>query len=492
MKVLSIDLGASSGRCMVVDYLNGDLTYEEIHRFKNDIIKIDGFLRWDINKIIFNIKEGIEKSFKKYPEIESIGVDTWGVDYCLLNRDGELIEYPISYRDDHTLNIFEEVSKILSFKTIYSINGLQYLHFNTIYQLFYMYQYRNLIATKAHCFLMIPDYIAYVLTGETRLEITNASTTGLINHKTKLLDNFLISELGIKKSIFPKIIYPGEKYGYLKKEFLPNLNKNVPVTAVCSHDTASAILGTSLSKSSIYISSGTWSLLGVELENSLVNDETLNSGFTNELGYKSSVDFLKNISGMFIVNQVLKDWELYDEKINVESIPRMINDCAEYIGYIDVDDELFLTPNNMTLKIKKYLDKTNQFHPVFKGQMLNLIYISMAAKYKFYIDKLSKLIGKNINEIVICGGGNKADILNQYIANFTNLKVVQGPNEATVLGNAVSQLISLNEIENEIVARQIINKRYKGKLYMPQDVDIFKHKYNEYLKITKLVEEINE
>lgn len=493
MKVLAIDLGASSGRCMVVNYDQGKIDYKEINRFKNILVKEDGFLRWDISYLITNIIDGIKMAFRQYHDIESIGIDTWGVDYCLLDCDGNLIENPISYRDTRTQNIIDETSKILSFRSIYQTTGIQYLHFNSIFQLYHDFNHRKSIATKIDKILMIPDYIAYVLTNELRLEITNVSTMGLLNHKTKEIDDFLLKEFNIKKSIFPKIIRPGDKYGYLKEDISCfNDNNKIPVYAVCSHDTASAVLGMPITNNSIFISSGTWSLLGVELDSPFVSDDTLKYGFTNELGYRYTVDFLKNITGMFIINQLLDEWKALGEDVNVQSIERIIDDSPNYVGFVDVDDTLLSTPNNMVLKIKKYLKKTSQFLPVFKGQWLDLIYISMAAKYKFFIDRLLKIINRPINEIMICGGGSQANILNQYIANFTNLKVVQGPIEATILGNALVQFIATGSILNMEEGRKIIDSNFKQKVYIPKDVEIFKQKYELYKSITGLGDSDNE
>lgn len=486
MKVLSIDLGASSGRCMVVHHEQQKIRYEEVNRFKNIIIQNDHYLRWDIDHLIKNILQGIMSAFEKYPDIASIGIDTWGVDYCLINHDGDLIENPICYRDSRTEKIINEALNIMPFKDMYMRTGIQFLPFNSVFQLYHDFTKRRLLMEKVDKILMIPDYIAYVLTGQKRLEATNASTMGVLNVKNFEIDDFLLSELKINRNIFPKIIQPGEVYGEIKTSLIPSSVDPVPVIATCSHDTSSATLGTPIDQNSIFISSGTWSLLGVELNKPFINQDTLKASFTNELGYQNKINFLKNITGMFIINQMLSEWELYDQKVEVASIARIIDDAPTYQGFIDVDDEKFAQPGNMLLKIKKYLKNTDQYCPVFQGQWIDLVYMSMAAKYKYYIDKLNKLSDHPFQEIVICGGGNQADILNQYIANFTNLKVVQGPIEATVLGNALAQLVSLNDIKDEMQGRKIILKNTNGKTYYPQDVETFANRYQEFLKKTKL------
>lgn len=486
MKVLSIDLGASSGRTMVVHYENGLLYIEELNRFEHTIQDINGDLKWDIDFISTKVIEGIRLGLEKYDDISSIGIDTWGVDYCYVNNKGELVYSPFSYRDTRTNKSSEEVLKIYDYKSLYNEFGMQFLSFNSIFQLYDDYHHKNMPVINDYTLLMIPDYLAFLLTGEKRHEVTNASTMSLFSLPKFTLAYNHLQNLGIPYSIFPKLIKPGEVYGYLKGEFIPHGKKiNIPVIAVCSHDTSSAVLGTNVTKGDVFISSGTWSLVGIESEKPIINEKMCQYNLTNELGYNSRFNILKNCMGMFLVNQIRNDWKEKNEDVRTSEISDLVNNAVPINSYFDPDAEIFQTPFNMTYKMVKYLKDTSQTVPVFKGQWLYMIYMSMACKYRQVIEQLEDVSNTELNSIVICGGGNQAEALNQFTANITKKIVKQGPKEATVIGNALAQLISLGSIEDDVEGREVVANSFGGNTYVPDDNPIWEEIYHEYLKIVK-------
>ncbi len=465
MKTIAVDLGATSGRVMCIDHSNGRFFLEEDARFLNKTYtNSDGYLCWDFSYLLNNVIEGIKTALKKNPDAESIGIDTWGVDYGFLDKDGKLIHDPYCYRDNHSFETQKSVLNKISFEKIYSICGIQNLHFNTIYQLAGDPTNFNNVET----FLMIPDLIAYFLTGEKRLEETNASTTSLYSKKDGKMSKELLDAINIPERIFPKLIKAGDTYGYLKKEFLPEgVNKNIKVIASPTHDTASAVLGSNGEGEFAYISSGTWSLIGTELKEPLTNDKARKYNFTNEIGYGDTVRFLKNTMGMFLINEIRNDYERKGNKIPVNDIVPLVTEAKDIPALIDVNDPIFEEPGDMLNKLDTYLSKTNQAKPSTPGETMKLIYKSMAVAYKKIIANLEEITEKKINSILVVGGGNQAEILNQYLANECKIDVIIGASEATILGNALSQFIALGEISNVIEGRKDIGNSISSKIYHP-------------------------
>lgn len=479
MKVISIDLGATSGRVMTVTLKDGKIFYEEYFRFRNIIIEKDNKLYWDFNLLMENIKIGLKKVFDVNDDIESISIDSWAVDYALIDSEGNLLNLPMCYRDNSSYKYRDELCKILSFEKIYSITGIQDLHFNTIYQL---YGDKNK-KEKGITFLMIPDLIAYFLTEVKRLEITNCSTTSLYNRKEGKLDAFLLNKINVDKNIFPEFIYPTEEYGKLKREYLPEHYKDVKVIAVCSHDTASSILGMPLDSSSIYLSSGTWSLLGTEEEKPIINEDSLKYNFTNEIGFDNTIRFLKNTMGMFLINEVKNDYENHGNILSFDDIKNLVLQEEDCSLYIDVDDPLFETPFNMLSKVNEYLNKSKQNTTYSMGMLFKAIYQSMALSYREKIEELSYLTHRNYDSLIISGGGNQADLLNTYTSSCLGIKVVTGPCESTILGNALAQFISLGYIKDKKEGREIIKNSIDQKYYY-QDFNIdWNLKYKQYKEI---------
>ena len=480
MKVIAIDIGATSGRVMTVKEEGGKISYEENNRFLNRIYEENDTLYWDFELLFNNIKEGIKLALEKNPDIRSIGIDTWAVDYGVIDKEGKLISNPICYRDTHTFKKQKEVLSIIPFEELYKKVGIQNLHFNTIYQL-----YKDERLKSADKILMIPDLIAYYLTGSMRLEETNASTTSLYDFKNKKIDEEILSKLNIPSSIFPSIIYPNESYGDLKDEYYPeNYHGNkIEVLAVCTHDTASAVLGTDGFDKFAYLSSGTWSLLGTELKEPRYNKECMEANFTNEIGYNSTVRYLKNTMGMFLINELRDDFKKNGKEIPVSKIKEYVDSSSDIDSYLDTNAPCFETPGDMKNKIDKYLEMTGQTKPVDEKQYLRLVYQSMALSYRYLVDKLEELTGDKIDSLIIVGGGNQAVVLNQFTANALSRKVVTGPIEATVVGNATAQFLHHSIFKDVNEARKAIYNSTKSDVYFPMNDTLWEKKYKKFIQV---------
>lgn len=466
MKVIAVDLGATSGRVMTVSHDAHIFSYEEEHRFLNKTYTDkDGYLRWDFSYLFENVIEGIKKALLKHPDIESIGIDTWGVDYGLI-KNGKLINDPICYRDSHSFESQKELLNRVLFKDIYSIAGIQNVHFNTIYQLLADRTNFNDVDT----FLMIPDLIAYFLTGVARLEETNASTTSLYDKREERISPILLKMINVPSRVFPSIIKAGAPYGSLKKEFLlEGIDKDIKVLATPTHDTASAVLGANGEGRFAYISSGTWSLIGTELDEPITNELARKYNFTNEIGYNNSVRFLKNTMGMFLINEIRNDYKLKGIPIEVSDIVPMVNSSKD-MGYVlDVDDPIFEKPGDMLAKLDKYLTEHHLEKPLTPGETMKLIYRSMAFTYSRIINQLEEITSSKINSILVVGGGNQAKILNQYTADVCGIDVITGSSEATVMGNSLSQFIALKEIKDVQEGRRDIASSISTNVYHPMN-----------------------
>lgn len=386
----------------------------------------------------------------------------------------------ISYRDERTQRSFKQATNIIPFQDLYQITGIQLQEFNTVFQLYDDIHNLNRIKSKNYRFMMISDYIAYVLTGERHVELTNLSTTGLFDDNSKCLARDVMSKFDIPQDIFPQISKPGDFVGYLKKGIA---SKQIPVIDVCTHDTASAIIGMPMLGDSAFISSGSMSLVGAELPKPINSLEALQNNFTNEMGYKNTINFLKNTSGMFVIDEIINGWSSENKTMDISNDEFYINQAPNYEGFADLDDPIFFQPRNMLAKLHQYLRETNQSIPIFYGQVFDCIYQSLALKYAKIIEQLIEVINKPISSIVISGGGSKAKVLNQYVANATNMPVYVGPTEAASLGNAIIQFIAKGEIKDVKQAREIIVNTTKYVRYDPKDLESWQRKKRLYQNV---------
>lgn len=463
---VAVDIGASSGRLILGRLVNSKIELEEVHRFKNGFNKKDNFDVWNSEFLLEEILKGLVEVKKMGIEECTLGIDTWAVDYALLNEKNEKIHEIISYRDNRTDGAIEKITEKISLEDIYKKTGIQFQQFNTLFQLS---TESSLDLDNTETILLVPDYLNYRLTGNKILERTNASTMQLINVSTGDLDKDLLEILGLKRSQFPAIVDPGTVVGRLKKECFPQYHlPDVEVIAVASHDTASAVLGTpGLGDSWAYLSSGTWSLLGLEVENEIINKESLRHNYTNELGAYGTVRFLKNIIGMWLIQEVERD---YNYKYTPSELVTLASEVESFKYSIDVNDERFLNPNSMVQAIQEYCREQNKEVPQTPGEIARTIYDSLALCYKRDLEILSSLVQKQIKELLIVGGGGNISLLNQTIANLTGIEIQIGPTEATAIGNLVVQMITKNEIDDIEAARKIIRQSFSLKSYLPEKI----------------------
>ena len=455
---LAIDIGASSGRHILGWMDNGKLVLEEIHRFKNGAEHKGDKLVWNDKSLFNSIVEGIKKC-KEIGKIPvSIGIDTWGVDYALLDENDQLIDEVYSYRDDRTLAVIDEVHAIVSEQETYKRTGIQKQVFNTIYQLYCDKKSGKL--AKAKSFLMMPDYLHFLLTGVKKNEYTNASTTGLLNAKTREWDYELIDKLGLNKDLFSELSLPGSVVGNLKDEIAKEVGFNSVVCLPATHDTASAVMAVPQSGFPLYISSGTWSLMGVETPDENTTDIANASGFTNEGGYNKSVRFLKNIMGLWMIQCIKKE---YNDKYSFTDFVDEARKVKDFNSIVDVNDLSFFAPTSMIDAVKDYCKKTGQKVPETVGEIVLCVYTSLAVCYKKAVEQIEEITGVKFNAINIVGGGCQNVLLNELTAKHTGRTVVAGPVEATATGNLLAQMLASKEIDSLDAGKKIVKESFEIK-----------------------------
>lgn len=426
---LAIDIGASSGRHILGECVNGEIKTTEVYRFDNGFNNVDGCLAWDIDFLTKSVIEGIKKcgELGKFPD--SIAIDTWGVDYVLLDKDLKEILPAVAYRDDRTVGIPEEVDKIISPEELYAKTGIQRQNYNTIYQLYCDVKSGKL--DKAEHLLMMPEYLSYRLTGVMKSEYTICSTTSLVNAKTRDWDMDIISKVGIKKSIFKPISAPGTKVGELKKEIQDYVGFNSTVVFAPAHDTASAVAACTFTGHGMYISSGTWSLVGAENSYPVLSEAALKSNFANEGGVNNTYRFLKNIMGMWLFQNIRKN---LDKKYTYDEMMNMAMESG-YKKMFDPNDQRLVSPENMIEAIRDCLGEKEL--PV--ADVISSVYHSLAASYTRVVKEIEDITGETVDCINIVGGGSKDTYLNSLTEEYTKKPVVTGPVEATAMGNLKTQ-----------------------------------------------------
>ena len=473
-KFIAIDLGAESGR-VIVGNVSG---MEIVYRFPNKPVRIKTSIYWDILNIFTQVKKGLKIAFKKYPDnIVSIGIDTWGVDYVLLDKEGDLLGNPYHYRDKRTDNIMDEVEKIIPKEDIFAETGIQFMQINTLYQLYSFVKNKPQIFKATKYFLTIPDLLNYWLTGVIKNEYSIATTTQLYNPIKKDWSKKILNKLKLKRGIFSEIIMPGTKIGKLLPAIAREIGaySKVVVVAPACHDTASAVAAVPVidSVDYAYISSGTWSLLGIETPKPIINKKSFNFNFTNEGSADGGFRFLKNITGFWIIQECKKFWEENIKSYSYDELTEMALKYGHANFRINPDNPRFLKPglidNNMPDRIRSYCRETGQKTPETPAEIVRGVIESLADKYTNTIKVIEEITNKSIKEIYIIGGGSRNALLCQLVANTTNLPVYAGPVEATAIGNIMIQAISMGEIDSIARGRKIIRESYKIKKYYPKE-----------------------
>ncbi len=437
---LAIDIGASSGRHILACVCDGKLEMQEIYRFKNGFSEKDGELSWDIDRLYTEIKNGIVKC-KEIGKIPvSLGIDTWGVDYVLLDKDNNRITNAVSYRDNRTDGMDIEVEKVISEQELYARTGLQKQMYNTIYQLMSVKTQTPEILEKADSFLMIAPYLNFLLTGNKMNEYTNVTTTGLCNAKTGEWDTELIDKLGLKSSMYGKVYQPKTVVGELLPEIQNEVGFNCKVVLPATHDTASAVLAVPTDRDdNIFLSSGTWSLVGYTSDTANCTEESRQFGLSNEGSAAGGICSLKNIMGLWIIQSIKRN---LNDEYSFEDLSNMAREYADFPSFINVNDKKFMAPQNMIDAIKEYCAKTNQEVPETIGEVMQCVYQSLALCYNEAVEAIEGLQKKKYNTISIVGGGCQDRYLNEITEQMTGKTVIAGPVEATAIGNILIQLMA--------------------------------------------------
>ena len=444
---LAVDIGASSGRHLLSHIENGKLVLEEIYRFENNLVKSKDGLVWDIENLFSNVLNGIKKCKEIGKIPKSIAIDTWGVDYVLLDENRKEIKPCYCYRDSRTSTVIDEVESLVSPTELYAKTGIQKRNFNTIYQLYA--DKKNNRLKNAKYFLMMPEYLSFKLTGVCKNEYTNATTTGLVNANAKTWDADIIYALGLTEVPFLPLSLPSSHVGFLSEDIQKAVGFNCAVLFAPSHDTASAVCACPMADNDLYISSGTWSLIGTEITEPILNDSARKLNFTNEGGIDYRFRFLKNYMGMWLFQNIRRN---LNKKLSYDDMMNLAKNCGEY-KYFDVNNSMLVAPKNMLEAIRKLINNDDL------GLILNSAYHSLAKSYSEAVTEIEAVTGKRFNSIHIVGGGCQDKYLNTLTRDYTGKSVTAGPIEATATGNIISQIISDKKI-SLATARKIVKKSF--------------------------------
>ena len=465
---IAVDLGAGSGRVFLAGVNPNEFLLEEIHRFQYPPRVIDGNLRWDLQHILAEIKNGLKAAGKRANElglrIESLGIDSWGVDYGLLDANGNLIADPVCYRDDRTRDAMARVFACVPRWEIFEKTGIQFQNFNTLYQL---HSERQLGAATS--LLLLPDLLNYFLTGKKVAEYTNATTTQMFNAEKGNWDRELLARLELPLGLLHEIVPAGTDLGLLKPDIAAELGlEGVHVVTPATHDTASAVAGAPLVENSAYISSGTWSLIGIELKNALINSDVAGQNFTNEGGVYGTIRFLKNVMGLWLFESCRREWKAAGIDVEYDTLLAEVSASAEFKAFIFPDDPRFLNPPSMLEAIAEQLEETGQDFEYSPAALSKIIFDSLAFRYASVIRSIDELTGKRITSIQILGGGGRNEYLNQMTANASGRPAYAGLTEATVVGNVLVQAITAGRFSNISEARDHVRNNFDLKGYEPQ------------------------
>ncbi len=487
LNLLGFDFGASSGRAMLGTLAEGKLEIREIHRFSNDPVALCGRFVWDVPRLVFEMKQALLKISHMDIRIDAIGIDTWGVDYGLLDKNGRLLGLPVHYRDDRTVGMREKVREIIPDAALFARTGLGYNTFNTLYQLYAMKQEGDPTLDIAQDLLFMPDLLAYLLTGAKGTEYTIASTSEMINPYTRDWDRELLDMLGIPTRMLGEVKLPGTVRGTLLKDIARECGVDeIPVIAVGGHDTASAVAAVpARDEDFAYISSGTWSLLGVELPKPMCEEGVMNANYTNEGGVNGSIRLLRNIMGLWILQECKREWDRRSDAVGFPELVKMAMGAPAFKAIIDVDDPCFLAHGDMPARIQDYCSRTGQEVPRGRGEISRVIYEGLALKYRWAIERLEQdMLKKPIKSLNIVGGGSKNELLNRFTAEAIKRPVIAGPSEGTAIGNLLMQAVALGAIGDIWELRKVVEASFPTQTYLPEtDGAAWDAAYRKYLEM---------
>jgi rhamnulokinase len=483
---LAIDLGAESGRAILATLDGDQLSLRDIHRFATGPVRLPDGLHWDILRLWSEIKTALHITAHKHNiQLDGIGIDTWGVDYGLLDRTGALIGNPYHYRDSRTDGLVEESFKRLPRERIFDLTGIQFMQLNTLYQLFSQTVQPSPALQIAETFLTMPDLLNYWLTGRKACEFTMATTTQCYNPRERAWSKPLLDALGIPAHIFPEVVQPGTVLGAVLPEIAEELGcGNVPVLAPACHDTGSAVAAVPAENQNFaWISSGTWSIMGAEASDPIVNAQSLKYNFTNEGGVNGTWRFSKNIMGLWLVQECRRAWARTGEELSYDDLTQLAAEAEPFKSIIDVDCNDFFQPGDMPTRIQKYCARTQQPVPETKGAIIRCALESLALKYRWVLDRLEEMLGYRLEPIHIIGGGTKNRLLDQLTANAANRSVITGPIEATAIGNVLMQAVALGYLKSLDEARAVVRHSFKPETYEPCTSSEWDAAYQKLLSI---------
>lgn len=473
---IAIDLGASSGRLMLGQLLddgsNKTIELSELHRFVNEPVSVNGSMHWDVLRLWHDIKIGLANYIKRYDEpLQGISVDTWGVDFALLDKAGNLLGNPYHYRDHRTDSWVEKSFETMPRSEIYQRTGIQFMQINTLYQLLSMHDANDPQLAHADTLLITPDLFHYWLSGRKVVEYTNASTSQLINAQSRQWDKELIRDFNLPETIFPDLIEPIYIIGHMQESLMSELGfkETVPIIATGSHDTANAVAAVpNLDRNSAYISSGTWSLIGTELAEPILNDDALQLNFSNEGGVANTIRFLKNVMGLWLLQESRRQWRREGRDYDWDTLLKLAQDAKPFQSIINPDADEFLGHGDIPSHIRDFCKDTGQAIPETDAQIIRCCLESLALRYRWVIEALETLTGNSITTIRIVGGGIQNTVLNQITANACSRTVVTGPVEATALGNIMLQAVTRGYIENVASGREVIANSIEQSIFEPE------------------------
>ena len=468
-------MGATSGRSILGVFQNDTIQLKELTRFSNKIIHVQDYYYWDLFALYEALKEGLMAAASQNIPLDAIGIDTWGVDFVYLGEDGSILGQPRSYRDPYTNGMPENYFKRLPRKEVYDLTGIQIMNFNSLYQL-YAAKCENYAPLKAaRDVLFMPDALSYLLTGKKVCEYTIASTSQLLNPRTKNVESKLFDAMGISPSIMQTLVTPGTIIGNLTESVAKECGlPPVPVIAVAGHDTASAVAAVPAENEKFaYLSSGTWSLMGIEVKEPIITEETYQLNFTNEGGVDGTTRFLKNITGMWLLEQCRKEWETTGKKYDYSEITRLSESVSGFQSLINPDDSSFANPESMTRAIAAYCKESGQKVPENPAEFIRCIFDSLALRYKDVLNSLQKLAPFPIEKLHVIGGGSQNKLLNQMTADATGIPVVAGPSEATAIGNLMIQAKGLGVVDSLQEMRKIIRNSISPEIFYPKETEVW-------------------
>ena len=481
----AVDLGATSGRTILGTVTGESLELRELTRFPNALIEMNGHFYWNIHSLYQEIINGLKLVAREGVQIDSIGIDTWGVDFVFFGQDKELLGEPYAYRDPHTEHAPEEFFHLLSREKLYGLTGIQIMNFNSLFQLYTLKKNQSSLLAAADKILFMPDALSYLLTGEMVTEYTIASTSQLLNPETRKFDGELLDILGLKESQFGRMVMPGTQIGTLS----PNVQKltglgAVPVIAVAGHDTASAVAAVPCEDEQYaYLSSGTWSLMGIEAREPIMTKDSYELNFTNEGGLDGTIRFLKNICGMWLLEQCRREWAAEGHEYSYGELIDAALAVPTFRSLIYPDAACFANPDSMIKAIRQYCEKTAQPVPHTYGEITRCIFDSLALRYKEVFIYLKKFSATPLSKLHVIGGGSRNNLLNRFTANALGVPVIAGPSEATAIGNIMLQAKSAGMVDGVSAMRQMIRRSVEVAEIQPKETEKWEEGFKKYLKI---------